>query len=60
MRTVSQLQTLTAAEVSLVTGGLGPIPVPPPVWKHKPPPRNPGGPILITCIVGKGCMTEPA
>ena len=28
-------------------------------WQHIPPPK-PGSPILITCIVGRGCITKPA
>jgi hypothetical protein len=54
------------------SGGLG-ISVPPnqPVWRHPAPPSwppapprptplpiNPGGPILITCTVGIGCVTK--
>jgi hypothetical protein len=70
-----QLRPLTGAELSLVAGGLGvitgPAPVVPPIRRPEPPvvnpggpirrpEPNPGGPILITCIVGQGCMTKPA
>ena len=58
------MKELNDAEIRIVAGGLNPQPLPPglrvdgpqssPGCKHKPP----GGPILITCIVGQGCMTR--
>lgn len=60
---MATLQTLSDRDIEEVAGGLhvvgGPVKAPP-GWPYQPQPINPGGPILITCIVGKGCMTEPA
>jgi hypothetical protein len=58
---MNKVRVLTVAELDLVGGGKITIPPNEPVWKREPPPKvNPGGPILITCIVGQGCMTRPA
>jgi hypothetical protein len=53
-----EVRVLTDVELDLVGGGKTGTP---PVWNREPPPKpQPGGPILITCIVGQGCMTRPA
>ena len=53
---------LTNTQLDRITAGtnasIGPIIIKPPVWKSPlfPPVINPGGPILISCIVGSGCI----
>ncbi len=52
-------KALTDAELAAMTAGfearpVGPTRAPPPVWTPVPP----GGPILISCIVGVGCITR--
>jgi hypothetical protein len=53
------LRLLTDEELDLVDGAYNWNPGGGSGWTHNPPPVNPGGPILITCIVGKGCMERP-
>ena len=56
---------LTNAQLDRITAGtnasIGPIIIWPPVWKGPlfPPVINPGGPILISCMIGSGCIIRP-
>jgi hypothetical protein len=60
---IAKPTTLTDRQMDKMAGGMWtPHPVGPPVFRPppvvQPPIVNPGGPILISCIVGQGCTTR--
>jgi hypothetical protein len=58
----AQPTKLGDAQLDRVAAGLVPVD-PPPVgghpWHPGQPILNPGGPILISCTIGAGCVTRP-
>jgi hypothetical protein len=56
-----QLDKVTAGSIALPpTPSWWPFPYPPLPLPGSLPPINPGGPVLISCVIGSGCTVRPA